>query len=123
MSTEILYGANLKDKLRRDVVTISEQTLTGGQKKQIRTNIGAASVALEEGLAIVVDGNKTSHTGGAAIGDYVLVKNSSIADITDGGYTAAKAIPANTVIDKTYLTACSKGALNSLSDHGERICP
>ena len=114
---EILYGANLKDKLRRDVVTISEQTLTGGQKKQIRTNIGAASVALEEGLAIVVDGNKTSHTGGAAIGDYVLVKNSSIADITDGGYTAAKAIPANTVIDKTYLTACSKGALNSLSDH------
>lgn len=114
--SEILYGSNLKDKLRRDVVTLSEQTLTDGQKRQVRDNIGAGTVALEEGLAIVVDGNKTSHTGGAAIGDYVLVKNSTITDITDGGYTAAKAIPANTVIDKTYLTACSKGALNSLSE-------
>ena len=119
--SEILYGQNLKDKLKRNVVTLSEQTLTSGQKGQVRRNIGAAAAdeltSLEDGLAIVVDGNKTSHTGGAASGDYVLVKNSTIADITDGGYTAAKAIPANTVIDKTYLTPCSKGALNSLSDH------
>ena len=71
---------------------------------------------LEEGLAIVVDGDKTAHVGGAAIGDYVLVKNSTITDILDGGYKAAKAIPANTVIDKTYLTACSNGIANSLSD-------
>jgi hypothetical protein len=41
-------------------------------------------VALEDGLAIVVDGNKTAHIGGAAIDDYVLVKNSTITDITDG---------------------------------------
>ena len=71
---------------------------------------------LEDGLAIVVDGDKTAHVGGAAIGDYVLVKNSTITDILDGGYKAAKAIPANTVIDKTYLTACSNGIANSLSD-------
>ena len=43
--SEILYGQNLKDKLKRDVVTISEQTLTNGQKGQVRTNIGAASQA------------------------------------------------------------------------------
>lgn len=119
--SEILYGANLKDKLRRDVVTISEQTLTAGQKKQIRANIGAASVALEDGLAVVVDGNKTSHVGGAAKDDYVLVKNSTITGVADGGYTAAKAIPANTVIDSTYLTACSKGIANSLSEQIVRI--
>lgn len=71
---------------------------------------------LEEGLAIVVDGNKTAHVGGAAVGNYVLVKNSTITDILDGGYTAAKAIPENTAIDKTYLTPCSKGIANSLSD-------
>jgi hypothetical protein len=116
VSSEILYGSNLKDKLRRDVVTLSEQALTAGQKSQVRRNIGAGTVALEDGLAIVVDGNKTAHVGGAAIGDYVLVKNSTIADIVDGGYTAAKAIPANTVIDKTYLTSCSKGIANSLSE-------
>ena len=114
--SEILYGQNLKDKLKRNVVTLSEQILTAGQKRQVRANIGAGTVALEDGLAIVVDGNKTAHVGGAAIGDYVLVKNSTIADILDGGYTAAKAIPANTVIDKTYLTPCSKGIANSLSE-------
>lgn len=40
-----LYGQNLKDKLRRDVVTISQQNLTDTQKAQIRTNIGAINVA------------------------------------------------------------------------------
>lgn len=40
-----LYGQNLKDKLRTDVVTISSQTLTEQQKAQVRTNIGAADGA------------------------------------------------------------------------------
>lgn len=40
--TETLYGENLKDKLRTDVVTISPQTLTDPQKTQVRENIGAA---------------------------------------------------------------------------------
>lgn len=40
---ESLYGENLKDKLRRDVVTISQQTLTNAQKAQVLQNIGAAS--------------------------------------------------------------------------------
>ena len=40
--TDNLYGDNLKDKLKRDVITISPQTLTPNQKKQVRTNIGAA---------------------------------------------------------------------------------
>ena len=43
--SEILYGTNLKDKLKRDVVTLSEQTLTSGQQAQVRTNIGAGSAA------------------------------------------------------------------------------
>ena len=75
--------------------------------------------SLENGLAIVVDGNKTAYASGAAIGDYVFVKNSTITDITDGLYKAAKAIPYNTTVDKTYFTACSKGLggeVASLSD-------
>ena len=43
--TEILYGENLKDKLRSDVVTISAQDLTAGQQAQVLQNIGAASAA------------------------------------------------------------------------------
>lgn len=40
-----LYGDDLKGKLQRDVVTISQQTLTSAQQAQIRTNISAASQA------------------------------------------------------------------------------
>lgn len=40
-----LYGQNLRDKLRTDVVTISQQSLTSSQQSQVRTNIGALSVA------------------------------------------------------------------------------
>lgn len=38
-----LYGQDLKGKLRRDVVTISQQTLTAAQQAQARENIGAAA--------------------------------------------------------------------------------
>lgn len=41
--TETIYGDNLKDKLRTDVLTISAQILNSAQKTQVRTNIGAAS--------------------------------------------------------------------------------
>lgn len=65
-------------------------------------------------LGIVIDGNSTAI--GASAGQYVIVKNSTITGITDGLYTAALAIPANTAIDATYLTAVSGGGLNALND-------
>ena len=47
INAEHLYGQNLRDKLRRDVVTISPMTgdnaLTDAQKATFRANIGAAS--------------------------------------------------------------------------------
>ena len=39
--TVIVYGNNLKNKLERDVLTISQQTLTSAQQDQVMTNIGA----------------------------------------------------------------------------------
>ena len=39
------YGSNLRNKLERDVLTVSQQTLTDAQKTQARTNIGAGSAA------------------------------------------------------------------------------
>ena len=44
------YGVDLKNKLERDVATLSQQTLTDQQKKQVRDNIGAAAVADFNGL-------------------------------------------------------------------------
>ena len=35
-----LYGDDLKGKLRRDVLTISQQTLTAAQKSQVQSNLG-----------------------------------------------------------------------------------
>ena len=40
LSAQMLYGQNLRDKLRTDVVTISEQSLTQNQKTQVQKNIG-----------------------------------------------------------------------------------
>lgn len=39
VGTEIAYGASLKDKLRRDVLMISQQTLNAAQKSQVRNNL------------------------------------------------------------------------------------
>ena len=44
------YGVDLKNKLERDVATISQQTLSDAQKKQVRDNIGAASAADVNGV-------------------------------------------------------------------------
>lgn len=41
VNAEILYGTNLKNKLERDVLTISQQELSVAQKTQVRQNIGA----------------------------------------------------------------------------------
>lgn len=43
LTASALYGNDLKNKLRRDVVTISEQDLTSAQKAQVRRNIDAVS--------------------------------------------------------------------------------
>lgn len=44
---EILYGNNLKNKLEREVLTISQQTLTEAQKNQVMENIGVTPKILD----------------------------------------------------------------------------
>ena len=76
--------------------------------------VKSALNTVDESIAIRVSGNKTTYASGAAIGQYIIVDGSTITGITDGLYKAAKAIPYNTVIDSTYLTAASGGGLNDL---------
>lgn len=79
--------------------------------QEIDAGIGLTGT-LSNALAIVVDGNKS--TMSASYGQYVLVKNSTIANVSDGLYTATKTIPADTAIDATYLAAVTRGGLNDL---------
>lgn len=67
---------------------------------------------VENSLAIIVEGDTSA--AGASEGQYVYLKDSTITGCNDGLYTAAQAIPADTVIDSTYLTAVSGGGLNDL---------
>lgn len=63
-------------------------------------------------VGIVINGNTSSI--GASVGQYVFLRNSTISGRADGLYTAAQAIPANTPISASYLTAVSNGGLNDM---------
>ena len=67
-------------------------------------------------LGVVVTGKQTPL--GADKDQFVIVRNSTITNISDGLYKATKTIPVNTDIDDTYLTTngVSKGAANSLKN-------
>ena len=75
---EILYGVNLKDKLKRDVVTISEQSLTAAQQAQVRENIGAAAdvdlTSLRAGLTYVEDGDTIAANASYTEGKFIAWK-------------------------------------------------
>ena len=83
--TEILYGENLKDKLRTDVLTISQQTLTAGQKTQVQTNIGAASAsALTAAVASLTAGIASATAFSTA------TPNAQTSKVTDRGSSIVK---------------------------------
>ena len=42
---QTLYGINLKNRLERDILTISQQSLTDAQKAQVQSNLGIDGVA------------------------------------------------------------------------------
>ena len=43
VALEIIYGTNLKNKLERDVLTVSEQALTAEQQQQVKQNLGISA--------------------------------------------------------------------------------
>ena len=65
-------------------------------------------------VAPIINGKRCSV--GAASGEYVLLRNSTIAGKTDGAYKATKAIPADTDLDSTYLgSPITGGMVNELN--------
>lgn len=78
-----LYGQDLKGKLRRDVLTISQQTLTDAQKSQVLQNIGAANASVVSNIAGKV--NTYTKYDGTAIG---TAKNGATIN-NNGAYSRA----------------------------------
>lgn len=85
-----LYGNNLKNKIERDVLTISAQTLTSTQKAQARTNIGAASAedleALDSGMDWFSLLDKTQTTG--SYSEKALIADRKLSDYSMIGVMA-----------------------------------
>jgi len=86
---------------------------TSGLNKNMQ-KIDDAFGEIAQDMAPIVRGKQCAVS--VAIGKYVLLMDSTITGKTDGAYKAAKAIPANTDIDGTYLTAVADGIANSITD-------
>lgn len=117
---EVLYGQNLKDKLRRDVLTISPQALSATEKAQVQQNLNvpdASSVneniaKLREGIAIIVDGDTASVA--VPVGGYAYIKNNTHG-LAEGMYknTSSFAFPASGgTANSTVFTTVPTGAVN-----------
>ena len=61
--TIVIYGNNLKNKLERNVLTISQQTLSTSEQAQVQSNIGAASSLAMAALAGTVTDNANFKLG------------------------------------------------------------
>lgn len=84
LTASALYGQDLKGKLRRDVVTISQQDLTDQQKNQVLENIGAKNVVpnvLSDFL--IVEAKIAADNQSVAAGDF---KDGSVS-VAKTGYT------------------------------------
>lgn len=97
-----------------ETMTVDDKPTAGSSNPVKSGGVENELARLQDGIAIVVDGNKSAVS--VAIGQFVFLKNSTISGSGDGLYTAAKAIPANTAIDGTYLSVDSSGGLNALND-------
>lgn len=112
---EILYGVNLKDKLKRDVVTLSEQSLTAAQQAQVRDNIGAAAdldlTSLRAGLTYVENGDTIAANASYTEGKFIAWKGEIYRILTTINTTVTSA---NWT---TYLTKMDGigGALNQIN--------
>ena len=97
------------------VTVMDELDAEASARAAADTAINTRISGLQGEIGYVVDGKQCANA--VATGKYVIVRNSTITGVTDGLYTAAKAITANTNIDSTYLTAVSSGGVaNSLYD-------
>lgn len=113
VNTITLYGQNLRDKLRTDVVTISQQQLTSSQQAQVRTNIDAL------GTGDVV--NNLTNTATDKPGSAAMLKKLNDEKqplISDAGvtFTPASGITSSLFIRRYGNVVCINGYVTATSN-------
>ena len=114
----MLYGQNLRDKLRTDVLTISQQTppLTENQRQQVLSNIGISNISNPNLLS-----NWYFVGGGSQLGEGVFPINSNGAtSYSSTGYTIDQLNKANnnSVLHVTAGGLRFSNSSSSTSDYG-----
>lgn len=117
---QTLYGQNLVDKLRTDVVTKSGDVVNGLTSDATNKALSAAQgkvlnqaiANVQNGLAYIV-GNTNTTGSTIAVGQFVYVKGHST--ITEGLRVATASISANGNITTSNTSACSDGGINALN--------
>lgn len=97
------YGQNLKNKLERDVLQISAQTLTAEQKAQVRTNIGAGEnfdiqTLGGAGTAAVTNGYITNVNSNISIAQLRIFKTGHVVMLAVYVSNTTAALSDNTVL-------------------------
>lgn len=105
----IVYSNDLKNKLERDVLTISQQSLTDAQQEQVLENIGAAPASVLDALAPAEISGWEGAAGVASSGMY-RVGNIVIANIRFDYSTSGVII--------TGMPKAKYGALAAISGNG-----
>ena len=103
----VIYGNNLKNKLERDVLTISQQSLSSGQKTQVLTNIGGASAAevssLSDQIANKVLVNEYTATIEINANAYKDVSLSDMGISAIAGYSMAGVVSVSCTVPEIYF--------------------
>ena len=90
LTSSTLYGENLKNKLERDVVTISQQSLTSSEQAQVRTNIGSPSSSDFNAVSTKVSNIGTVFTGtnetSLSVANNTITTISTISSLAAGTY-------------------------------------
>lgn len=142
--TEILYGKNLRDKLERDVLTISQQTLAEEEKAQVRRNIGVMDPPTNGNGTLgqllktngdgttewTTQGTPTDAQVGTAVSAWLTAHPEATTTVQDGAISRAKlnddlkaktdAVPyiANDVYEEELLTVDSTTESYKLNSNG-----
>ena len=87
----VAYGTSLKDKLRRDVATLSQQSLSSAQKKQVRDNIGAAAASDVTAINNALNGlfvkKRFSYSTSVSANAALIITKTQLGITTPSGYT------------------------------------
>lgn len=131
-----LYGNDLKGKLRRDVLTISQQTLTSGQKAQVKSNLGFANQSdldtLNSNIAKSETANVDTATGVTKVGfnakkqlNIVYVKGMFTKTLTLNSWNELCTLPSeykpSEVINTAFINASNDIAIDGKIENNGKV--